>query len=453
MPSSSSNDEDEDFPGFPTNGNKNNIQWSNCQRSESIFSVTALSCHECGDDFALASSSTDITTEDDLRRVLKYGMRWHCPSCLNAPQDNSFKKDIADLKMTMKKELYNISTSFESQLTILNNQLNKQPNKSQPLSKKMPRASTTRNDKIHPITSVNLEKQRPGNDRDKSRVTNTKPNRHNLTKPTTATVTHQVIIPPAEDAKFTLQTFADKVKTNLLTVPIQDIKVDKNGRGIITFPDNTTRDDGLSKLSKDFHAVANNRPQRMLLPSLTILDIKTSDYKSTDGAKLLQSISDKNPGIKTLIREGKSFKILFIKEDTRRPGFSTAVVRVDPEIYHLIQSSSYRLFIDFSRCRVHERFFSKQCYNCQKFRHQSMECQLKSQGKQVCRYCSGSHDGRTCPHKSNTSMYKCANCGGNHTSTYRDCPVLKSEVNNIIQHTQGMQNFAKNDIRPYAIIT
>ena len=191
----------------------------------------------------------------------------------------------------------------------------------------------------------------------------------------------------------------------------------------------------------------------MLLPSLTISDIPTCDYKSTDTAKLVQSISDKNPKIKELMEEGKVLKVIFIKEDVKRPGFSNAVVRVDPEIYHAIRSSSYRLYIDFNRCRVNERFFTKQCYNCQKFRHQTTDCPLKSQGKHTCRYCSGDHDGRSCPHKSNTEVHKCPNCGGNHSSTSRECPILTKEVASIIDRTQGMENFSKNDIRPYAIFT
>ena len=171
-------------------------------------------------------------------------------------------------------------------------------------------------------------------------------------KPNINRVTHQVKIPPEDNTKFTVQSFAARVKSNLHCVPVKNLKVDRHGRGIITFPDHTTREEGLSKLSVDFNAESNNRPQRMLLPSLTISDIPTCDYKSTDTAKLVQSISDKNPKIKELTEEGKVLKVIFIKEDVKRPGFSNAVVRVDPEIYHAIRSSSYRLYIDFNRCRV-----------------------------------------------------------------------------------------------------
>ena len=45
----------------------------------------SLSCYGCGVDFSLATTSTDDTTICDLKQVLKYGMRWHCPSCLNIP--------------------------------------------------------------------------------------------------------------------------------------------------------------------------------------------------------------------------------------------------------------------------------------------------------------------------------------------------------------------------------
>ena len=55
---------------------------------------TRLSCHECGDAFEMTSTSTDNTTAEDLKCVLKYGLRWHCPSCLKAPHEDTLIKRI-----------------------------------------------------------------------------------------------------------------------------------------------------------------------------------------------------------------------------------------------------------------------------------------------------------------------------------------------------------------------
>ena len=366
-------------------------------------SVKKVSCYLCGDH----SMSAEDLALDNLQQLLKVGLRWICPLCLKGPSEvKSLKQELNEFKMSMKEELINMRDCFNAKLKCFNTA---EPVKRAPKS-----------------THASLP---------------------------TSNISHQVIVTTGDKTKFTQQTFAEKVKSSLSTVPVQSLKVNKEGCGIITFPDNSTRDDGLSILSKEFKTEANDRPQRMLLPSLTLVDIKSSDYKSTDAEKLLKAISSKNPEINSLIVKGKVFKVLFIKEDPKRSNSSFAVLRVDPEIYHVIRSLGFRLYIDFSRCRVNERFFCKQCYNCQKFRHQTNECQLKSQEKQICRYCSEDHDGRTCPHKSDINKYKCGNCQGNHSSTYRQCPVLLNEVNNLIQRTQGMENFSKNDIRPHAIIT
>jgi hypothetical protein len=269
-------------------------------------------------------------------------------------------------------------------------------------------------------------------------------------RPLVERTTHQVIVSLGDKEHLTEQTFADKVKSNLSSVPITSLKVMKDGHGIINFPDKSSRDVGLSNLTKDFQAEANNRPARMLLPKITIFGIRSHDYKNTDHDELKKAICAKNPSLKSLIESGKVFDILFIKDDWKRSGFSFAAVKVDKDIYSAIHNLRNQIYIDFSRCHVSDRVRVTQCYRCQQFGHVSSNCASLSQ---ACRYCSECHSAKDCPFKSNPGKYKCANCKLNHTSTFTKCHVMQSQVDALVKRTQGMEAVTKNDLRPSDIIT
>ena len=76
----------------------------------------------------------------------------------------------------------------------------------------------------------------------------------------------------------------------------------------------------LFKLVDNFIAKSNNRPHRILLPKLTIFGLRSSDYSDTDQFKLRlkNAILEKTSSLKHYTDEGKTFDILFIKEDFRR---------------------------------------------------------------------------------------------------------------------------------------
>ena len=204
-------------------------------------------------------------------------------------------------------------------------------------------------------------------------------------------------------------------------------------------------------MENDYHVQANNRPKRNLLPKITISGLQSNDYTNNDKLKLGNSICEKNSTIKRLIDNGSIFEILFIKEDRLKPNLCFAVAKVDKSIYNEIRSLKYQLYIDFSRCKVSNRFHLPQCYNCQKFGHTRDRCPTNN--TIVCRFCTSNHDSKTCQHKGNVENYKCANCGSNHSSTYVKCPVIQSQLQAMLNRTQGMESLSKNDIRPNAIVT
>ena len=265
-------------------------------------------------------------------------------------------------------------------------------------------------------------------------------------------VTHQVIVSGDDKNTFSKETFAEKVKKNLRSVPISNVKVSKEGLGIIDFPNEETRNEGLAQLQPEFNVQPNNRAFRSLLPKVTIYDIDSNDFSSTDTLKLKTAICEKNPALKTLIEKNKVFDILFIKEDPRRSRSSLAAVKMDQEVYEVIKSQNFQVFIHFSRCRIVDRIHITQCYKCQKFGHMRSNCTLQND-RQVCRFCSGNHEGRTCTNKGNYQTYKCGNCSLNHSSTYPGCSVLQNQVLLTASRTKGMEDFTKNKIRPQVIAT
>ena len=397
---SSSSDEDDDFVGFSSDDNES-------------FNENKLSCYECGNDFAVTTVNIDKAAYYGIQEMNKIGMRWHCPTCLKSPYEiKSLKLDMNDFKLSMKRELISITERLNNQLECFQASM----------ESKVENQHTKQ--VVKPPSMVN------------STVTDR--------------VTHQVIVQTDKDNPFTPTTLAERIKNNLSKIPVQKIQVNKSGQGVINFPSESSRDNGFEQLKDQFKVEPKNQPRRSLLPKITIRDIISNDYASTDSEKLKQSIRDKNPAINGLIEQGKVFQILFIKKDLRRDNFSIAVVRLDEEIRKVIMSMKCQLFIDFSRCRVSDRLHVTQCYKCQKFGHVKEDCTSKTS---TCKYCSEDHDWKSCPHNGNFSKYKCGNCSHNHSSTYAGCTVLQNQVMSLAHRTQGMESFSKNDISRHVIST
>lgn len=79
-----------------------------------------------------------------------------------------------------------------------------------------------------------------------------------------------------------------------------------------------------------------------------------------------------------------------------------------------------------------------QCYNCQSFFHTSRGCTLTSR----CNRCGGKHKSSDCSlvdketNKVPDDKVKCCLCGGNHTSSYRQCP---KRLQKIQQHQEEVE--------------
>ncbi|XP_048255352.1 uncharacterized protein LOC125381988 [Haliotis rufescens] len=59
------------------------------------------------------------------------------------------------------------------------------------------------------------------------------------------------------------------------------------------------------------------------------------------------------------------------------------------------------------------------CFHCQHFGHRAKSCHAT----QICSRCSKHHDGTDC-----TDNIRCANCGGDHMSSFKSCPAFMKQT-------------------------
>ena len=77
---------------------------------------------------------------------------------------------------------------------------------------------------------------------------------------------------------------------------------------------------------------------------------------------------------------------------------------------------------DLCYCKIEWERYNKyftvlQCYNCQSFKHASMNCYRKAK----CMICAGPHKTKEC---TNNMNIKCSNCGEAHKANSKECPVF-----------------------------
>jgi hypothetical protein len=262
---------------------------------------------------------------------------------------------------------------------------------------------------------------------------------------------HQVLMIPAEDQKLDIRTFSEIARKKLPYIPIKKLGITSQGHGFIKLPDKSVCEKALNSLKGEYNVVSQSTEQREFFPKITIYDLNSDDYTNKNKGDLKTAILNKNPLIKSILTEEKSFDVLFLTKDKAR-NTSKAVVKLHPDILKVIQKAKYKIFIDFGICRVSDRFFVKQCYKCQKFGHRSENCPAD---QPICRFCAANHESSSCTLRisKDKSKLHCSNCDGNHCTSDVSCPAIRKQVDYIISRTKGMETCAKNSIPPYAIVT
>ena len=80
-----------------------------------------------------------------------------------------------------------------------------------------------------------------------------------------------------------------------------------------------------------------------------------------------------------------------------------------------------------------------QCYNCQGFGHVAKNCYKKPK----CVKCAKDHKTQDCLIKNRSENPICANCGGNHAASSKDCGIYKNVWNSKFKNTKLTEKLSK----------
>ena len=232
----------------------------------------------------------------------------------------------------------------------------------------------------------------------------------------------------------------------------------------VGFRDQKLRDDGNDVICADNHLSAMGFQSKLankMLPKLTIsgvplsvLDgIDTSDnqerMRELEKQKILEKITDKNPGVAHLVELGHTLSVVFVGRVKRFEKETLTIgLKVSPTIRSTIfQQQRGMVYLDYSRYWASDRYYVKQCYHCQLLGHTSGDCPVAQASQpSVCMYCLESHRSKVCPNKQKTELHKCARCKSstltsdnnghtNHHAGSAACPMIVRETSRLANMT------------------
>lgn len=193
-------------------------------------------------------------------------------------------------------------------------------------------------------------------------------------------------------------------------------------------------------------------------PRIAINDLG-EDLLNKD-ALLAELAGVKNEGIKTLVDQGETLRVIHINS---RGNF--AVLQVSPAIRRVIASNKDKVFLRLRQHSVRDRFHVIQCFHCQEFGHVagSIRCSKKDDSA-VCAFCSGRHETRECNNRKRNDVGKmvCVNCNNSssredkrHSKTHMAssalCPYYINERGRLMERTSGVTKEEKNGYRTRAL--
>lgn len=226
-------------------------------------------------------------------------------------------------------------------------------------------------------------------------------------------------------------------------IPVSKVGVSANGETFVHCPSTAARDKLQPLLETDLpsQTVVSLKEK---LPSISIVGITGEISKET----LINDICNQNSYVNDLVKEGHTFKILFIKPPSDGYSNYQVVARLSPSIRDAISAHHNRLYIGLESCRVYDRFYVKRCNKCNCFGHYKAHCS----NKVTCGYCtSESHESEQCPLKNSKdcTLFSCINCKRNglphegHSAFWYNCPsyiVAQKKMQSTIPYYDSIKN-------------
>ena len=260
-------------------------------------------------------------------------------------------------------------------------------------------------------------------------------------------VKHSVLIEQQSEEVFNKSAWNDVVKRDialkLKSVPVKKSSLTKAGQGCLIFPTKEDQEKAELVLKNDFKVTKSTKEPSKLLPKLKVCNLDS--YLRNEKDELKEAILLKNHGVKNLVENGGTLDVIIIDDKSKY-----AVLKVSPQVRNEIMKQG-KVFIDMQSHFVKDNWHITQCFSCQQFGHKqgSDFCKNKSGGSN-CLYCGGTHRSKDCMQKHEKSAHKCINCeqsknnqirnaAHGHTSTSKECPIFKKEVQLLISKTVGFE--------------
>ena len=233
---------------------------------------------------------------------------------------------------------------------------------------------------------------------------------------------------------------------------VHSIGVSSTGNTFVNCPSQPVRDELQQKLREDDEMKDHvTESLHDMQPSISIVGVTTEDWASTSENTqekidaFTQQLKGQNGFLETMMSNGETFKILFMKPPNSNYKSYQIVARVSPAVRYAIHNKWNKLFIGATSVRVHDRFYVKRCFKCNGFGHYTAKCN----GSISCGICSEeNHESKDCPHNSEAAIahHKCINCkrGGkeyeNHNAASSKCPtyvLAQTKLKGNIAYYQG----------------
>lgn len=153
------------------------------------------------------------------------------------------------------------------------------------------------------------------------------------------------------------------------------------------------------------------------LPSEKLLHVVLRGVpEPTEETEIKQELEAKGFHPKTITRLRK------YKDKTPMPLVLVTVPKTEKHIYHLKHIANVSIGVESQRQKAQ----ITQCFRCQRFGHAQSRCTVRPK----CVKCAGNHHYTECE-KDKNAPAKCANCGENHTASYRGCSSWPQPRRNI----------------------
>lgn len=232
-------------------------------------------------------------------------------------------------------------------------------------------------------------------------------------------------------------------------IPVSKVGVSANGNTFIHCPSSAARDK-LQPLLASNNPNQSVKPLQEKFPSISITGITEAISKDD----LVTEVRKQNDYINTLIENGNTFKVLFMKPPTENFSNYQVIALVSPAIRDAITANRNRLFIGLQSCRVYDRFYVKRCNKCNDFGHYRAQCTKKA----TCGYCaSEDHESDQCPLKisKDYSQFKCINCKRNglpcegHSASWFNCPsyiIAQKKMKSTISYYESRKNQSRHPV-------